>query len=128
VVASLGATTFIIFALPDKFTAKPRNVIGGHFVGLCSGFLGAAIASLVSQDVDGALWCDVVQGAGYAVAVGLVIFSMVVTDTEHPPAAGTALAVAVQGFTWQVAVTVLAVAVLLSTVRLVFRRSLHDLT
>ncbi|OHE59734.1 MAG: hypothetical protein A2Z47_16355 [Thermodesulfovibrio sp. RBG_19FT_COMBO_42_12] len=30
IIASIGATTFIIFAMPNYITAKPRNVIGGH--------------------------------------------------------------------------------------------------
>jgi len=128
VVASLGATAFIVFALPDKFTARPRHVIGGHLVGVLCGLLGATIAGLLSPDSAGVIWCDVVHGAGYAVAVGLAIFVMVVIDVEHPPAAGTALGVAVEGFSWQVAATVLGVAVFLSAVRFAFRRHLHDLT
>jgi CBS-domain-containing membrane protein len=34
IIASIGATAFIVFAMPDYVTAQPRNVIGGHLVGL----------------------------------------------------------------------------------------------
>jgi len=39
IVASLGATAFIVFAMPASITARARNVIGGHIVGLFCGFL-----------------------------------------------------------------------------------------
>ena len=37
VVASLGATAFIIFATPRGIAAKVHNVLGGHMIGLASG-------------------------------------------------------------------------------------------
>lgn len=39
VLASLGSTAFIVFALPETSAARPRNVIGGHLAGLVSGAL-----------------------------------------------------------------------------------------
>ena len=39
VIASIGATAFIVFTMPRNITAKPRRVIGGHLVGLFSGSL-----------------------------------------------------------------------------------------
>ncbi|MBN1123441.1 MAG: HPP family protein [Sedimentisphaerales bacterium] len=128
IIASLGATTFIIFALPKKFTAQPRNVIGGHATGLLCGFIGSWIVSLMPEQGNDLLWIHLVQAAGYALAVGLAIFIMVVIDTEHPPAAGTALGIAVDGFTWQVAGFVIIVSILLSAIRYLFRNQLRDLT
>ncbi|MEA3475082.1 MAG: HPP family protein [Candidatus Cloacimonadota bacterium] len=32
IIASIGATAFIVFAMPQNITAKPRNAIGGHSV------------------------------------------------------------------------------------------------
>jgi len=43
VTASIGATAFIIFAMPKSITAKARNVIGGHLVGFSCGALCALI-------------------------------------------------------------------------------------
>jgi CBS-domain-containing membrane protein len=74
--------------MPHLFTAQPHNLIGGHLLGLISGWLAAAVphhSSMVSLAVA-------------ALAVGLSIFLMVSCDMEHPPASGTALGVANLGF------------------------------
>ena len=79
VLASIGSTFFTVFALPGNRTAKPRNVIGSHV--LCS-LIGLACCPIHSLSLS----------AG--VAVGAAAFLMVITDTEHPPAAGIALGLA----------------------------------
>jgi len=38
-VASLGATTFIVFITPTNFIANRRNVVGGHIIGISVGML-----------------------------------------------------------------------------------------
>ncbi len=114
IIASVGASAFIIFAMPNYITAKPWNVIGGHVVGLLSGSLFALIphSALLSSAII------------YALAVGLAIFVMVVIDTKHPPAAGTAIA----GFSLNVAIAVIVSAILLSLAHHFLKRSLKDLT
>ena len=37
IVAALGASTFIVFAMPRSITAHPRRLIGGHIVGIVCG-------------------------------------------------------------------------------------------
>lgn len=104
IVASIGATAFIVFSMPDSVTAKPRNVVGGHLVGLA---LGTA-STLVPQP-------DMIYSAiAYSVAVGATMFVMVVSDTEHPPAAGTALGIAISGYSSDAAIAVITGAVLMS--------------
>jgi len=117
-IASIGSSAFIVFAMPRSITAKPRNVIGGHVVGLVCGSLCAMIphATLFHSAVV------------YSLAVGLSIFIMVVIDTEHPPASGTALGFAITGFSIEAAAAVIICAVLLSFVRRFFRDYLKDLT
>ena len=39
IIASIGATAFIVFLMPGNVTASPRRVIGGHVIGLISGYL-----------------------------------------------------------------------------------------
>jgi len=122
IVASLGATAFIVFAMPDSLTAKPRNVVGGHVGGLlCGGLCSLAAGGLAPG------WALV----AYAAAVGLSIFVMVVTDTEHPPASGTALGIAtVQS--WRAfapaALAVVTGAVLLALAHHLLKPYLRDLT
>jgi len=118
IIASLGATAFIVFAMPDSLMAQPRNVIGGHLVGLFWGF----VFSLIPHPIMlASLVC-------YSAAVGLSIFTMVVTDTEHPPASGTALGVAITGMHPSVLIAVVLSIVMLSLIHHFFKPYLRDLT
>ena len=118
VVASIGATAFIVFAMPNSITAQPRNVIGGHFVGMMSGALFASLAHPLALK-------SIVM---FPLAVGLSVFVMVVTDTEHPPASGTALGVAMTGLSLDVALAVATSAVVLSLIHHLLGAHLRDLT
>ena len=118
IIASIGATTFIIFAMPDSITAQPRNVIGGQVVGLVFGFLFSLFphSTLLSSIMV------------YSLAVGASIFTMVVIDTEHPPAAGTALGIAITGISMDVFFAVSISIVLLSVIHVLFKPYIRDLT
>jgi len=118
VIASIGATAFIVFAMPRSIAAKPRNVIGGYLVGLLCGSLSALIPqpSLLHSIV------------AYSLAVGLSIFIMVVADVEHPPASGAALGVAITGPHLGVILAVITSAVILALAHHFLRPFLRDLT
>jgi CBS-domain-containing membrane protein len=118
IVASLGATTFIVFAMPNTLSAKPRNIIGGYIVGLICGAFFSLIPHAASMH----------PAVYYAAAVGLSIFLMVVIDTEHPPASGVALAVAIDGVNWKVSLAVVISAVMLSVIHELFKKQIKDLT
>lgn len=62
-----------------------------------------------------------------AISVGLSIFLMVITDTEHPPAAGLALAFVLNTWNLKTVIFVVFAAVLLSLVKHLFRNRLKDL-
>jgi CBS-domain-containing membrane protein len=118
IVSSIGATTFIVFMKPSNPFATPRSVVGGHLVGV---LVGSAF-SLLPRPTP---WA---ASLVYAVAVGAALFWMAVTDTEHPPAAGTALSVVMSGDVWWIAVlAVLTSAVLLSGFHRLLRPYLKDL-
>ncbi len=118
VISSIGATTFIVFMKPTNPFASPRSIIGGHLVGV---LVGSAFA-LIPRSTP---WVATVV---CALAVGSALLLMAVTDTEHPPAAGTALSVVMAGGTWWVAVlAVLTSAVLLSVFHRLLRPYLRDL-
>jgi len=120
VTAALGATAFIVFAMPKHDTAQPRNVVGGHAICIGIGLL----ASLV---VDYASLSHLPQALLIAVVASVAIFSMVITNTEHPPAAGNALAFAIAPTAPWVGLIALGVVVILSLVRLSLVRWLRDL-
>jgi len=118
VIASIGATAFIVFTMPKNITAQPRRVIGGHIIGLISGLLTAPIPHHMG------ISCVLV----YSLAVGISIFLMVALDFEHPPASGTALGVVMTGFSLNVIIAVLTSSILLSVAHRFLRRYLRELT
>jgi len=118
VVASLGASTFVVFAMPKQITAEPRHLIGGHLIGLTCG----SIFYLVPTPEF------ITPVMIYALAVGLSIFLMVISNTEQPAASGTALGVAITGFSWDVAFAVIASVIALSLIHNFFKGYLKDLT
>ncbi len=87
-VASIGATTFIVFTIPHKEASRSKYVLGGYFIGTLVGiFCNFLILSFEA----------ISAGIFAAFAVGLAMFLMVVLDFEHPPSAAHALGVAVGG-------------------------------
>lgn len=112
-ISAMAATTFIVFAMPRGVSAKTRNIIGGHLVGLASGsiFYFTALPYFLE----------------YPLAVGLAIFVMVALDVEHPPAAGTALAVVINEVSVDAFITIMLIAVILSQFRYYLRGYLKDL-
>lgn len=113
VISAMGATSFIAFAMPKAASAKTRNILGGHLVGLASGaiFYFTALPYFIE----------------YPCAVGLAIFLMVVLDVEHPPAAGTALAVVINEVSPPVFVAIMTSSLILSQCRYYLRHHLKDL-
>ena len=91
IVAALGATAFVVFAMPKNVMAQPRNVIGGHIVGILSGGGCALLFIMFGNNLE--LFQIIVA----SISVGLAIFVMVVTDTEHAPGCSTALGLVVHG-------------------------------
>ncbi len=126
IVAAIGSSAFIVFAIPHSITAQPRKLIGGHIVGLLSGtfcyyvFLSGSLGTLITGWEFTTLFI-------YALAVGLSIFLMAITNTEHPPAAGTALGVVAHVWSYQVVAFVLLAAIGLAIIRRLLRRYLRDL-
>ncbi len=118
VIASIGATAFIVFTMPRNITAAPRRVIGGHIVGF---ICGSAFAFIPHPT---ALTAIII----YSLAVGTAVFLMVALDFEHPPAGGTALGVAITGFSVSVMVAVLTSSIVLSLAHRFFKKYLKDLT
>jgi CBS-domain-containing membrane protein len=70
---------------------------------------------------------DLVVVIEYSLAVGLSIFLMVALDVEYPPAAGTALGVAITEFSLSVALTILISSICLSAAHHLLKRYLRDL-
>ncbi len=121
IIAAIGASSFIVFAMPNAATAQPRRIVGGYIIGLAIG----ALSWLVPAPAF------TYQIIVYAVVVGLTMFAMVGTDTEHPPACGTALGVAIRNWaddqTLGVMLTIVVSAVILAVAHVVLARFLRNL-
>jgi CBS-domain-containing membrane protein len=123
IVVALGSSTFIVFAMPRSITAQPRRLIGGHLVGI---IVGAACYYLLlgGSSSDQGEFATIIV---YAFSVGLSLLIMTITNTEHPPAAGTALGLAAYGWSWGTVTFIILCAVGLSIVRRLLRPFLRDL-
>ena len=126
IVAALGSTAFIVFAMPHSLTARPRRLIGGHVVGLMAGtfchyaFLAGPLGKLLTRWEFTTLFI-------YALAVGLSIFLMTITNTEHPPAAGTALGIVAHEWSCEVVIFLILAVIILAIVRRLLMSRLKDL-
>ncbi len=83
IVASMGASAVLLFAVPHGLLAQPWPVFGGHLV---SALVGVTSAQLVPEPFLAA-----------ALAVGLAIGAMHYLRCIHPPGGATALTAVVGG-------------------------------
>lgn len=82
-VASMGASAVLLFAVPEGALSKPWSVFGGHVL---SALVGVGCAATIP---DG--------GGAAAIAVGLSILLMSVCRCTHPPGGATALSAVIGG-------------------------------
>ena len=113
VISAMGATAFIVFAMPNAVSAHSRNVIGGHLVGLILGMI--------------FFFIEIPYFYEFPLVVGIAIFVMAALDVEHPPAVGTALAVLINEVSTDVLFIIIATAVILSVCHYYLRHHLKDL-
>lgn len=109
-IAPFGATTVLVFGVPDSPLAQPKNVIFGH---LLSALIGVLFVEFIGVDTY-----------TVAVATGLAVFTMLLTGTTHPPAGANPLLVMLSGQSWGFLFTpVLAGAVVIVALGWVVRQS-----
>ena len=123
IVVAIASSAFIIFVMPHSTAATPRQVIGGHVVAVVVAMAVSALYLVPVFGNDSHLADDIVA----VVAVGLSTLVMVVTSTEHPPAAGTALGLAIARWDPSLILFVLLGAVILTVVRALLRPYLVNL-
>ncbi len=126
IVAALGASAFIVFATPHSNMARPRRLIGGHVVGVICGSIGYYVFLTGPLGKLAANWNFIFLFA-CALTVGFSIFIMSITNTEHPPAAGTALGLVAHEWSASIVIFVLLCAISLAIIRKIFWRRLRDL-
>ena len=127
IAAGLASSVVGIFIGPSNRTASVRSVVGGHILALLLGSVFSAI--LFFGPVDTFLSeFGVLRNFGYALAVGGAMLLMAFTNTEHPPAAGTALGMASREFDILIFLSIIGAVALLAVMKLAIRPYLQDLT
>jgi CBS-domain-containing membrane protein len=126
IVVAVASTAFIIFVIPNSVAAEPKRIIGGHFMAVVTGVICWWVLTSFGLAYTGdnpRIYIDLAA----AISVGLALLLMVSTNTEHPPAAGTALGLVIHGVTWDSVAFILASAIVFSIIRTALRSRLINL-
>jgi len=126
IVVTIASSTATVFVIPHSIASSPKRVIGGHVVSVLVGLaLWGGLHLVTGGHVSAAsnLQIDIFGAA----AVGLSVLVMATTNTEHPPAAGTAFGIIVVGLSFTFIAFILSAAVILSIVRFLLRNRLQNL-
>ena len=86
IMAPIGASCFLLFAMPDAPLAQPRHVVGGHFL--------ATLAGLICLTIFGDHLLSL------ALAMGIAVSAMLFCRAPHPPAGAMPLVVFYGQFDW----------------------------
>lgn len=126
IVVAIASSAFIVFVRPHGEASAPQRVLGGHIVAV---IVGAAFSLLYLLPGYGewALDNNFARDSMAVLSVGLSTLIMVLTNTEHAPAAGTALGLVVEGWEPSAALFVLIGAFMLVVVHYMLRSRLTNL-
>ncbi|MBR9787043.1 MAG: HPP family protein [Vibrionaceae bacterium] len=97
--APFGATTVLVFGVPDSPLAQPKNVIFGHLI--------TALVGVIFTQYVG------VSPLTLALATGIAVSLMLVTKTTHPPAGANPLLIMLSGQGWAFLITPVLVGAVL---------------
>ena len=124
-IAALGSSAFIAFAVPRSLNAAPRNLVGGYLVGIVAGTLMSGIDA--GLDVTHPTFAHSLVIICGAASISLAMFTMVVFRCEHPPAAALALGLVLNEWDAVTLVVIMTGIVALSVIKRVVMPLLTDL-
>ena len=125
IVASLGASGFILFVTPHANSSRSRNIIGGYVCGAIGGIL----FGLLHNQVTGFSF----PGVSYALificaaASAFTTFLMVTTNMAHPPAAALALGLSADPECIKTAIAAIIGVIILCIARRILKKYLKNL-
>lgn len=76
-IASLGASSVLLYGVPNSPLAQPKNLFGGHLI--------ASVVGVTCYYFMGETWYSI------TITVTIAIILMMLTNTVHPPGGATAL-------------------------------------
>jgi CBS-domain-containing membrane protein len=125
-ITALGASAFIVFTTPHQYSSDPRRLIGGYIVGLLVGFILFLISNteLVLNLVSSKTTILIVFAS---LAVGIAIFIMSITNTEHAPAAGIALGLVINNWDYLTILFIMLAIIWLVSIKIILKKYLIDL-
>ncbi len=126
IIASLGASTFIKFTTPNSYLARPRPFLGGYLIGIITGLLAWYLANFhfFVKLIGDPQTTTVVFGG---IAVGMAIFLMSITSTEHAPASGVALGLVINTWDYRTILFILGAITFLTVIGQLLKPYLLDL-
>ena len=126
IIAALGASAFIVFTMPTKYSSEPRRLIGGYIVGVligCSFYFLSISTEFASLFGNHQLSLTIFA----SLAVGIAMFIMAVTNSEHAPAAGIALGLVLNEWDYVTIIFILGAILWMAGVRKLLKPLLMDL-
>jgi len=128
-IASLGATAFIVFAMPKSYSSSLRRLIGGYSIGISVGLLCYYLGIVF---IDFSPLASMTHHSSpiffAALSVGLSIFFMTITNTEHAPAAGISLGLVINQWSASTLLFIIVVMIVMIVVQRLFHSFLINLT
>jgi CBS domain-containing membrane protein len=126
-VSSLGASTFIVLAMPHSRSARANALMTGYVLGTLFG-TGCSLLTQMPWILALGVPPLILRYVAGGIAVGLTMLAMVSINIGHPPAAGLALGYALDPWDLRAVIFVLSTGLLLTLVKRLFRRRLYDLS
>jgi CBS domain-containing membrane protein len=112
---SLGPTLLLVLYSPTQPSARPQNVLIGHYVGVAAGLLAIWVTGLVGAPPVTEAGTDGPRVVAAAVALALTAVVLRLLDRSHPPAGATTLIIALGLLDSASEVAAMAVSILLLT-------------
>jgi CBS-domain-containing membrane protein len=126
IITALGASAFITFVMPTQYSSDPRRLLGGYAVGLAVGFVFYLLSKSQIETILPITNTLTIVIFG-ALAVGVSIFLMAITNTEHAPAAGVTLGLVINTWDYLTILFIVMAILWLASIRYLLRGYLMDL-
>jgi CBS-domain-containing membrane protein len=125
IVASLGASSFILFVTPHTNSSKSINLIGGYICGSLSGVSFGLLHRVFNMFDYESMHLALIIGCASAAAVAMLL--MVLAGVPHPPAAALAIGLAADSHSPRMALAALIGVTILCAVRYLLRKQVKNL-